>query len=307
MNTRLLSLAALAALVSTPALQAHLGFSGDRNFDTLSTGVTETATSRTVSGSFGWADGTNANQGDSHRLTYFRFSLSTTTSVSISVARNDLPAQTGAAGVLLPAFSLYNTSASSDGAVPASPNATHDSSAPGAAYLTGLYGTSAVAESYDDSNLNNEWDAGESFTDSNGDGEYTSAGIGASGKEGAFNALGDWRIYNDIGTYGQFDYVGHVADGTFDPLTGINGDGLADGLVSLTFTDLLAGEYFIVVGGADFDAQLTEDNIYGGAGTSFPTYGIAVSVTAIPEPASFAALAGVGALGIVAARRRRAA
>lgn len=298
--------AALAALVSTPALQAHIGFSGDRNFDTLTTGVTETSDSRTVSGSFGWADGTNANFGNSHRLTYFRFSLTETTSVSISVASIVVSGQTGAAGVLAPAFSLYNTSASSGGAVPSSPNATHDSSTPGATYLTGLYGTGATAESFTDLNGDNIWNAGEVFTDSNGDGEYTSAGIGGSGKEGAFNALGDWRIYNDIGTYGQFDYVGGIADGSFDVLTGITGDGLADGFVTLTFADLVAGEYFIVVGGADFDAQLTETATYGTAGTAFPTYGIEVSVTAIPEPSSFAALAGVAALGLVVSRRRRA-
>lgn len=304
MHTHTLSLAALAALVSTPALQAHIGFSGDRNFDTLSTGITETSTSRTVSGSFGWADGTNANQGDSHRLTYFRFSLSATTSVSISVSRNDQIGQTGAAGLLAPAFSLYGTSSSSDGAVPTS---THDSSAGSGAYLTGLHGTSAVAESFTDTNSNSVWDAGETFTDSNGDGEYTSAGIGGSGMEGSFNALGDWRIYNDSGLYAQFDYIGHVADGAFDPLTGINGDGAADGFVSLTFTDLLAGEYFLVVGGADFGAQLTETATFGTLNNAFPTYGIAVSVTAIPEPASVAALAGLGVLGLAVTRRRRAA
>lgn len=266
MNTRILSLAALAALVSAPAaLHAHIGWSGSRNFDTLVPGVTETSSDRTVSGSFGWADGTDADFGDSHKLTYFRFSLTETTTVSISASSVYLAGQTGAADTLLPAFSLYSTSASNNGAMPTS---THDTSTASIEYLAGLGGTA---------------------------------------KEGAFNALGDWRIYNDGGLYGQFDYVGSIADGSFDALSGITGDGVADGFVTLTFTDLVAGEYFIVVGGANYGAQLTETATYGSTGTSFPTYGIEVSVTAIPEPSAFAALAGLGALGLAALRRRRRA
>ena len=79
----------IAGLVAATIARAHIGFSGDRNFDTLVVGVPETATSRTVSGSFGWADGTDADYGDSHRNTYFRFVVGDGAGVSISVARND--------------------------------------------------------------------------------------------------------------------------------------------------------------------------------------------------------------------------
>lgn len=267
--------AALAALSLAPVAQAHIGFSGDRDFNTLVPGVTETATSRTVSSSFGWADGTDASWGDSHRNTYFRFVLDATTSVSVSVARNDLPAQTGSAGLLLPAFSLYRIGTGT------MPGGTHDSSVGSIAYLTGLFGTG-------------------------------SDGLGGSGKEGSFNAIGDWQIYSDAPTsaLGDFRYIGHAADGTsanYGLAGGINGDGIADGLVGLTFTDLLAGEYFIVVGGANYDAQDTETPTFGPSSNAYPTYGIAVSVTAIPEPSCATALAGVGLLGLAALRRRRRA
>jgi hypothetical protein len=265
--------ATLAALVSTPALQAHIGFGGDRNFDTLTIGVTETSGSRTVSGSFGWADGADADYGDSHRNTYFRFVVTDPISVTISVSRLFVSGQTGADGVLLPAFSLYRIGTGS------MPSSTHDASPNTVAYLQATFGA----------------DAG--------------TGIGGSGKEGAFNALGDWVIYNDAGAFGDFRHIGHAADGTSDNYglaSGITGDGLADGFVTRTFADLAAGEYFIVVGGAGYDAQNTETATHGTLGNAYPTYGISVSVTAIPEPSAFAALVGVGALGLVVSRRRRA-
>ena len=262
----------IAGLVAATIARAHIGFSGDRNFDTLVVGVPETATSRTVSGSFGWADGTDADYGDSHRNTYFRFVVGDGAGVSISVACNDKTvdptgltagSQTGAAGVLLPAFSLYRIGS---GVMPTS---THDTAVASLSYL---------------------------------------AGLGGVAKEGSFNALGDWKIYNDAGAEGDFRYVGNAADGgsaNYDFADGINGDGLADGFVTGTFTNLVAGEYFIVVGGAGYDAQNTETATFGTTGTAYPTYGVSVSVTAIPEPASAAASAGLGVLALAAARRRR--
>ena len=69
---------------------------------------------------------------------------------------------------------------------------------------------------------------------------------------------------------------------------------------------MVAGEYFIVVGGANYDAQNTETPTYGPANNAYQTYGVAVSVSAIPEPSSTAALASLGVLGFAALRRRRA-
>jgi hypothetical protein len=299
----LLLTAALAALVTAHNASAHIGFSGSRNFDTLVLGVPETSSDRTVGSAYGWADGTDSNFGDSHRETFFRFVLSDTTDVTVSVARRD-GTQTGAAGVFLPGFSLYRIGT---GTMPAS---THDGAAASVAYLTANFGTAGVAESFIDSNTDTFWTPGESFTDANGNGVWDSAGLGNSGKEGSFNALGDWQIFNDGGQVGDFRYVGHAADGSagnYGLVSGINGDGLADGFVTGSFTGLIAGEYFIAVGGANYGDQsnLKNSGQYGTVGVTFPTYGITVSVTAIPEPSSAVVLAGLGALGFAALRRRR--
>lgn len=273
-------LAAFAGLLTGSQASAHIGFTGDRTFNSgapLTGGFSATVSSRTVSSSFGWADGTDASWGDSHRNTYFRFFLSDTTTVSVSVARNDVVTQTGTAGLFLPAFSLYRIG---NGTMP---GGTHDSAPLSISYLTGLFGTG-------------------------------SDGLGGSGKEGSFNALGDWKIYSDPdatlpNAEGDFRYVGHIADGSdanYGLASGISGDGSADGLVSLSFNNLIAGEYFIVVGGSNYGAQNTETPTFGPSSNAYPTYGVAVSVTAIPEPASAAVLASLGVLGFFGLRRRRA-
>ncbi|NDC75473.1 PEP-CTERM sorting domain-containing protein [bacterium] len=303
MKTSFLISAALAALVTGNTASAHLGFTGSRNFDTLALGVTETSSDRTVGGAYGWADGTDANFGDSHRETFFRFVLSDTTDVTVAVARRD-GTQTGATGVLLPGFSLYRIGSGT------MPTSTHDGATASVAQLTSNYGTNGVAEAFTDSNTDTFWTPGESFTDTNGNGVWDSAGLGNSGKEGCFNALGDWKMFNDAGELGDFRYVGHAVDGgagNYGLASGINGDGVADGLVTASFNGLVAGEYFIAVGGATYADQINFKNSgqFGTTGVTYPTYGITVSVTAIPEPSSAVVLAGVGALGVTALRRRR--
>jgi len=277
MKSSFLVSAALAALVTGPIASAHIGFSGDRTFNAgtaLPAGFSATVSSRTVSSSFGWADGTDASWGDSHRNTYFRFFLNIDTTVSVTVQRNDIGAQTGATNTFLPAFSLYRIGTGT------MPGGTHDSSDASINYLTTRFGT-------------------------------TSDGLGGSGKEGSFAALEDWQIYSDApaSALGDFRYVGHLADGSsanYGLASGITGDGTADGRVNLSFNQLGAGEYFIVAGGANYLAQNTETATFGPSSNAFPTYGVAVTVTAIPEPATAAALAGLGALGLAALRRRRA-
>lgn len=314
----ILSTAALAALVIAPAAQAHIGWSGTRNFDTLALGVTETSSDRNVGGAFGWADATDASFGDSHRNVFYRFVVGSPTDVSISVARvnrtiapSGAGTQTGAHDYFLPAFSLYRIG------TPPMPASTHDGAVATKAHLTTTFGAAGVAETFDDANTNGIWNPGETFTDANGNGVWDSAGIDNSGKEGAFNALGDWTIFNDVSVTipvvqrADFIYIGHAADGTsanYGLVSGISGDGLADGQVSASFNGLVAGEYFIAVGGAVYADQLNFNNSgqYGSTNT-YPTYGLSVSVTAIPEPSSVAALAGLGVLGLAATRRRQRA
>ena len=260
--------AAFAALTAAQTASAHIGYSG-RDFGTLVIGApTTTISNQFVSSSFGWADGTDADYGDSHRGRFFRFTLTETTPVSITASRND-GVQTGAAGIFLPGISLYS------GLGHLAPNkAAHDSA-------------------------------------------QLSIDSRPAGTEGSFRALTDWSIGNDP-TYNiandpasgvlnaadlrSFTFVGYAVDGTaanFGGTEGIVGDGIANGFVTGTFANLAAGSYSIFVGGANYSAQDSEV-------ATFPTYGISVSVQAVPEPSTYAAaMGGIVALAALVRRRRR--
>ncbi|MCX6946528.1 MAG: PEP-CTERM sorting domain-containing protein [Verrucomicrobia bacterium] len=264
---------AVLAIAGTKAL-AHVGYSG-RDFGTLmynfdGSGKTVTIATQTISSGFGWADATDADWGDSHRGRFFRFTLASpldvNQSVRITVERNLLG--TGANGSFLPAFSLFS------GLAQGSPEAlAHDSS------------TLSVASR-------------------------------PSTTEGSFRSLTDWSIGNDdtyntagLPTSGVkyaarlaiFTYIGHATDGTsanFGNAAGINGDGVADGFVTASFSGLSAGDYSLFVGGANYSLQATEGP------TTFPTYGANVTVGLVPEPSTgFLLLGGTALLGLL--RRRR--
>jgi len=319
---RAVAAAATALLLagSVHPVEAHISYSG-RDFGTVTTG--STIAGQAVSSSFGWADATDLNWGDSHRMRAYRFTLAAPTSVTITAQRQNLTIgtatgqQTGGHDVLLPAFSLYAGLSH-----PSSPLA-HDNSTLSVEWLRQQFGTSGVAEAYTDTNGNSRWDPGEAFTDVNGNGVWDSANLGGSGKEGSFNALGDWSIGNSTTTWPtlpaeprtdslrSFSYVGHAADGTtanygtFGTAT-IGGDGVADGTVSQTFLNLAPGDYSLFVGGAGYAAQATETMTFGATSTSYPSYGVSVTVAPVPEPAGVALIvAGLAGAGLVAARRRR--
>jgi len=285
--------------------EAHISYSG-RDFGTVTTG--STIAGQAVSSSFGWADATDLNWGDSHRMRAYRFTLAAPTSVTVTAQRQNLAVgtaagqQTGAHDVLLPAFSLYA------GLSHTSSPLAHDSSALSVEWLRQQFGTSGVAEAYTDTNANGVWD---------------SANLGGSGKEGSFNALGDWSIGNSTtnwptlpadprtDTLRSLTYVGHAADGTTANYGSfgtsvIGGDGVADGTVSQTFLNLPAGDYSLLVGGASYGAQATETMTFGASSNAYPTYGVSVTVAPVPEPAGVALIvAGLAGAGLVAARRRR--
>ncbi|MFM7373765.1 MAG: PEP-CTERM sorting domain-containing protein, partial [Chthoniobacterales bacterium] len=99
----------------------------------------------------------------------------------------------------------------------------------------------------------------------------------------------------------SFTYIGHAADGTsanFGLAPGINGDCNANGSVTATFHGLTPGNYSFFVGGASYAAQTAEP------GPIFPTYGVNVTVRAVPEPSAYALLAAGGAVLAVFLRRR---
>jgi MYXO-CTERM domain-containing protein len=245
-----LSIASLAS--------AHIGYSG-RDFGTI-TDTVKTISNQTVSSSFGWADATDADWGDSHRGRFFRFRLEATTTIQITAQRNSLGS--GTQGTFLPAFSLFA------GLGQLSPeNAGHDSA-------------------------------------------ELSIASRPAGTEGSTRALADWSIGNDAkldssgnvsiaARLAYFTYIGHAADGTsanYGLAAGILGDGVADGFVTGTFVNLAAGDYSIWVAGANYTAQTVEGP------SPFPTYGVTVSVGAVPAPGAVALLGVAGFLG----RRRRA-
>lgn len=257
------------AIAGNKAL-AHVGYS-NRDFGTLmynsdGSGKTVTIASQTISSGFGWADAADTDWGDSHRGRFFRFNLSEAGDVQITAQRNLLG--TGTTGTLLPAFSLYS----------------------------GLGQLSPEAGGHDGSQL--------------------SIDSRPVGTEGSLRALGNWSIGNDptYNTVGDptsgilyaprlayFNYIGNAADGTstnYGSAAGIFGDGTADGYLTATFTGLVAGNYSLWVGGANYGLQSVETGP-----STFPTYGVTVTAALVPEPSTGSLLAGGGA--ILAMLRRR--
>jgi len=257
---------AVLGITGTQTL-AHVGYSG-RDFSTLmynSDGSSKTVTiaTQTISSGFGWADATDSDWGDSHRGRFFCFTLSGSGDVQITAQRNDL------LGTFLPAFSLYS----------------------------GL-GQLAPEQGGHDS---------ATFSIDNR----------PVGTEGSLRALGNWSIGNDptYNTAGDptsgilyasrlayFNYIGNAADGTsanYGSAAGIFGDGKADGYLTATFSGLVAGDYTLWVGGANYGLQSTETGP-----TTFPTYGVTVSAALVPEPSTGSLILGGAAL-LAFLRRRK--
>jgi hypothetical protein len=257
--------AIFAAYTPWQNASAHISYT-NRNFGTLVIGAPASSiNNQTMSSAFGWADATDSDWGDSHRGRFFRFTLSTTASVMVSVQRNS--SGTGTVETFLPGISVYSGLAQ---------RANNEGVDQG-----GTFRTEALAH----------------------DGAALSVASRPVEAEGSFRSLVDFSIGNDdtFNTAGDpssgiliparlanFTYIGHAADGTsdnFGNVPGINGDGNADGFVTATFNDLAAGDYSLFVGGANYAAQLTE------TGPTYPTYGVNVSVQAVPEPSTWALIA----------------
>ena len=272
MHRSLVCLALSSLFVAVPA-SAHVSYT---NRDFLANGMFDGADTYTLGGlriasNFGWADGADLDQGDSHRVRWTKLVLTEATAVTVSVSSETVNGLD-----LLPAFTVYSGLA---------PRAAHDggdhpdflADFPGYLPTSSFY--NGVAAGPWEGALN------------------TVGSFKISNKQSEVGA--DWAT-------GMLTYVGHAIDGVGVDINGDRvvdyvGDGTADGFVTATFV-LDPGSYSIVFGGADYAAQYAEP-----LGTYLAQRGFNASVmlAPVPEPETWAML-GLGLVGIGLAVRRRA-
>ncbi len=173
-----------------------------------------------------------ANYGDSHHVLPFRFTLSGTADVTLTFKAAD-PFE------FTPSFPPN-----------AEPVMTLGGFQPGFSLYSGLAHIPPFKADYDSTEI--------------------SIANRPEGSAGSFYALGDWTVGNEDGELSHLKYVGHAYDGV--TTNGVAGaDGFQDGVVSLSFAGLAAGDYSIFVGGANalaegldyfgFSGTLTIDSI----------------------------------------------
>jgi hypothetical protein len=208
--------ATVTAIISLPAM-AHVGYT-DRNFGTFdNTHSTATLSDQAVTGNYGWIDGTDSDNGDSHKLRPYRFTLAEETNVTLTFEQatsqvsdhlgNVSTSQLG----LKPGFSLYQ------GLAHLAPvKADHDSA--------------EISVANRDPGTEGSFKALADWSIGNDPGELNGTPIPAS--------------------LSFFKYIGHAYDGT-----GFGSDGTPDGKVSHTFMNLKPGDYSVFVGGTDYFAQ----------------------------------------------------
>lgn len=303
--SRLRRAGALALLsAAAGSASAHIGYGSglvtdagnttSRNFGVLTIGSGATASNRSLTSNFGWADASdlglsfdssfattrsatsdaagwaaggfatgvdNLYFGDSHKGTAFRFHLDSTLTVNLSL--NGLSGVTGTAGALTPGFSVYKGLAAV-APLPASQtgvasSADHDFGAASQAVRT-LWSQLILGPGYD----------------------YRAT-------QGSWNALGNWYIGGDGDAPGSF------ANLSFFQYVGSAFSTQAGGAASTSLL-LGPGDYTVFVGGNDLASKTASQ-----AGQRF---GYALSVSAVPEPSTWLLmLAGVPLLVL---RRRRA-
>lgn len=213
---KLITLSLFAFL--TPVLaEAHISYVA-RDLGAYDPMVVRSSTifSNTVSSDYGWASGTDANGGDSHKLRAFKFAMTTAGTIRILVQgqsfdRSGIPIS----ALPLPAFSIYRGLGHESPAL-----ADHDSSMISTLWNDAAYGTGNWQGSFRGLA---DWKIG------NDDG-------------------------SSFGDLSSFTYMGNAADGTaaeFGDAPGILGDGNADGMVIHSLS-LDSGFYSIFIGGGRY-------------------------------------------------------
>lgn len=193
---RILSCLALSLLGGIHAF-GHIGYTG-RDFGVLDPTVSTTPvtiSNQAVTGSHGWADGTDADYGDSHKLRYYRFNVATASFVTITFSGSTNGDTKD--GTIKPGFSLFRGLAHLSG------GADYDYSVISASYTATRTGVAKEGcyRSLDNWKVGN--DAGTSFADLS---DFLYVGHAVDGTPALF---GD--------------------------APGILGDGVADGTVTGTF------------------------------------------------------------------------
>ena len=275
-KTRFIIYLAAALCAAATPLSAHILYTG-RDFGVFTPGGSTspvTISQNKISSNYGWADGTDADFGDSHKLLPFRFTLLSTGLVTLQIQGTSFRSGVlNIAAMANPGFSIFK----------------------GIAHLPPL------AEDHDTSGISSAY-MDETYGVGNWEGCFNALGDWKMGSD-------DGIQYSDLSS---FIYAGNAADGTSANYgTGatviprangttqtndlIRGDGLADGSVTGTFA-LDAGDYTILVGGATY------------SGISSASFGFnsTLSVMAIPESSTYALLS-LGAMVLAAAYRRRMA
>lgn len=110
---------------------AHISYT-NRNFGTFDpdAGTNSATLTSTVAGNYGWADATDDDFGDSHRLRAFRFTLTNAGYVNLRV--QGLDNANPLVNILYPGFSIYS------GLSFVSGDLAHDTAAASITYLSGL-------------------------------------------------------------------------------------------------------------------------------------------------------------------------
>jgi hypothetical protein len=266
-------LAAALCAAATP-LSAHISYTG-RDFGVFTPGGSTspvTISKNSISSNYGWADGTDADFGDSHKLLPFRFTLLSTGLITLQVQGTSFRSGIlNIAAMANPGFSIFK------GIAHLPPLAEdHDTSGISSSYMDDTYGAGKWEGCF---NALGDWkmgsDDGSQYSDLS---SFIYAGNAADGTSA---------------NYGTGATVIPRANGTTQTNDLIRGDGLADGSVTGIFA-LDAGDYTILVGGAT----------YSGASTASFGFNATLSVAVIPEPSTYA-LFGIGALIMLGAYRRR--